>query len=298
MDKLGSLKYFCGAGEGAGWWEGVSDFGKLGFVVVKITFSPACFLEVGFGWVRRGCVARWQAAECGILAQLVICVLSIDMAAVILRLGWGGCEGRKSIQVLLPAIFFGFVTGLLGWDRRGRLAWSYRPWGAWRAARAVGGGWRVSGSGVTMLVPGGVIFGSGVRGSAGDRGSDVADILLMCPCATGVHRSNRPKPNFAELDAESDRVAAQGLERQHTLSSSKAREGVLAMAQDIGSSQRLPSQAKYLTSGLPFPTFPFKKARTRPIRMSTARLDRNDAFRDLSGGGRGTTMPTPVIPSE
>lgn len=159
MDKLGSLKYFCGAGEGAGWWAGVSDFGKLRFVVGKITFSPAFLLEVGFRWVRRCCVARWQAAECGILAQLVICVLSIDMAAVIWRLGWGGCEGRKSIQVLLPAIFFGFVTGLLGWDRRGRLAQVRISgcWGAGRVACAVGGGWRVSRSGVSMLVPGGVI---------------------------------------------------------------------------------------------------------------------------------------------
>jgi hypothetical protein len=78
---------------------GVPDFGKLGFVRVKITFSLAFFLEVGFGRARRCGAAGWLVAGCGILAQLVICVLSIDMAAVICLVGRGRFDGRKFSQV-------------------------------------------------------------------------------------------------------------------------------------------------------------------------------------------------------
>jgi hypothetical protein len=94
-------------------------------------------------------------AGCGILALLVICVLSIDMAAVICVVGRGGAEGRKSIQVLLPAIFFGFVTGFFGWDRRVRLGRGLPTvGGAWRVTCAVGVVGPCARSGVKMLVPG------------------------------------------------------------------------------------------------------------------------------------------------
>jgi len=103
-----------GGAEGGG---EVSDFGNPRFVVVKITFSTTFFPAVEFGRGRRYGVAELPVAACGISAQLVICVLSIDTVAVNWRVTRGGSTPPKCNEMLMAAIFFESVTERIDWAR-------------------------------------------------------------------------------------------------------------------------------------------------------------------------------------